>query len=163
MDVGLTHRGIHAHLAGVLDPEGQIDHQRVERPHGDGAQQRARPVKGFVFGHGGRAKARERTQREAVGDACAQLAEAPVLDLLEHQRAQRLLGAHALAPFAELLHAAAQILRDGLEQGAALAIKQLTDDRQFGLQAHPLPIELQIRKAALPVFESPHPPPPAPR
>ena len=91
----------------------------------------------------------ERSQRDSIGDAFAQLAIIPVLHPHQNQRAQRLRCGEAAATLVRLIQAAPQVAAHPLDQ-RRLLIEKITDHLQQRLKLHALPQQFMIGKTHLP-------------
>jgi hypothetical protein len=89
MDGGLHHGGVDAQPRAILhaEPDGGLDHRRVERAHGGRRQPTERPMEGIVFGGRPGVERREPPPRVAVGDPLAQFGQIPGLDPSQHEGA----------------------------------------------------------------------------
>ena len=111
-----------------------------------GVRRQKGAVEGVVLGHGLGVEGREAPQRVAVGDALAQFAEIPGLDALEHEGAQDLGGAQAVAPRPGAPEPAHQIGVDERDE-LLLRVEKVGEGLHGRLQRDPLGLQFEIGKA----------------
>ena len=99
-----------------------------------------------MLGHGLGIESREAPQRVAVGDALAQFAQIPGLDALEHEGAEDLGGAQAVAPRPGAPEPAHQIGVDERDE-LRMRVEKVGQRLQGRLQGEPLGLQFEIGKA----------------
>lgn len=108
-----------------------------------------------MFRHAPAVEIGEPPQAIAVGDPFAQFAIVPVLDPLQGERAQHLLGAQPVSSRGGVLQTALKILAHDLDQ-FGMPVDEVGNGLQHGIELHVLVQELQIGKADLGIGRSGH-------
>jgi len=148
MDVGLDDGGVDAEFGAILEPQRDrgVDDGVVEGADGVRGEAEKGAVEGIVLGHGLGIESREAPQRVAVGDALAQFAQIPGLDALEHEGAEDLGGAQAVAPRPGAPEPAHQIGVDERDE-LRMRVEKVGQRLQGRLQGEPLGLQFEIGKA----------------
>jgi hypothetical protein len=148
MNVGRHHGRVDAELGAILEAKRNrgLDDGVVEGADRGRGQAAEGAVEGVVLGHGGGVEGREDPERVAVGDALAQFAEIPRLHPLEHEGAEDLDGAQAVAPGLRALELAHQI---GVDQRDELfgRVQKVGEGLQGRVQRDALGLQFVIGEA----------------
>jgi hypothetical protein len=103
-------------------------------------------MEGVVLGHRLGIEGRTAPQGVAVGDALAEFPQIPGLDSLEHEGAENLSGAQAIAPGPTALEASDEIVVDGGHE-LVVRIEKVGEGVQGRVQRDALGLQFEIREA----------------